>query len=76
MSEVFELYIIYEKPKDYPFQYVARKQKVLKGGQIEAGEIFGVSKNVEHLRRSLSDMGLISVPRFENDDPCILETWF
>ncbi len=73
---VFELYVIYEKPKDYPFQYVARKHAVLKGGQMAVGEVFGVSKNVEHLRTSLRDMGLICVPRFENDDPCIIETWF
>jgi hypothetical protein len=64
------MWVIYAFPVDYPDQYVAR---FWKEGLPTLDVI--TSADLEVVRQKMIDMGLGRIPRFEEDDSCILETW-
>ena len=69
------IYIIYDHPRDYPEHFVCRRQ-IIQGGEISFDERFFLqSENLETIRQFCREMKLYCFPRFENDDPVILETW-
>lgn len=69
-SNALEIWVIYDKPKDFPDHFVARKwlndtptQEVRQSDSLEA------------LRRMLPE-GLYRQPRDKHDDLTIVESWF
>ena len=64
------IWVIYDRPDDYPNQYVARKFH----GNMPTKEFYG-DRDLEVLRAMLARSGLIRFPRDATDDPKILETW-
>ena len=73
MSEVLVIWVIYERPRDYPNSYVVRPQAMVDGMLIASQECV-VAPTLEAARAALPH-GLTMIPRFENDDPAIVETW-
>ncbi len=74
MSQV-EIWTVFEKPTDFPQDYVARRF-VIQGGEPPWGtEEKIVSKSLDLIRASMQARGLILLPRDENDQPRILESW-
>ena len=65
-----EIWVIYDHPRDDPEMFVARMWVL----DQPTGITFA-SPSLDLLRRMLPP-GLHMMPRQENDDPVILETWF
>lgn len=86
MSEPFSVWAVYDHPKDYPEDYVARRWEVevikptRPGGQLvtyketPTDETI-VGKNLDLLRACLAMTGLVCMGRIIGDDPVIIETW-
>lgn len=68
-------YVVYRYPKDYPEDFVIRKNYINKSGEIiPAQHLFAKNKSYENLIKTLP-RNLIRFPRFTEDEPQILETW-
>ena len=76
MSEALNIYVVYNKPKDFPDEYVVRRWVVNSDGTgMPNRNIMLKSRNIDAIRDSLNAVGLHRIQRFVNDDPVILETW-
>jgi hypothetical protein len=73
-SNFFEIWVIYEKPKDYPKYFAVRRQRAT-AGVIVIDKHVQLTDTLEEAR-ALVPEGLTCLPRFENDDPNIVECWF
>lgn len=63
--------VIYEKPKDFPENYVVRIWDTTKPTNIVY-----VSDDLEKCRKEINELGLMLRMGAENaDDPCIVEVW-
>lgn len=67
------MFIIYEKPSDFPEHYVARLWWTLP--EQHATNFTLRSRNIEEIRDLMEGLGLAKLMRNEEDDPVILETW-
>ena len=66
------IFVVTERPKDYPQGYVLRAQLV-RAGRIEMGPAW-TRPTLEGLR-AIIPLGLYRQPRVPHDDPAIVETW-
>lgn len=74
--EVFDVWVIYERPSDHPEHYILRKQSVASDGRIRAALGYFKASDVEQLRKIVRDeLGLTCLCRADADEPQILETW-
>lgn len=68
------MYSIYENPRDYPGQFVARKWVIsCSPVPIATGDVYQ-GASLDEVRKQLPP-GLNCLPRGANDDRCIVETW-
>jgi hypothetical protein len=67
------MWTVYEKPKDYPDGYVARRFEV--AGVITATATSIKSRELEPIREKLARAGLVRLDRNPEDEPQIVETW-
>jgi hypothetical protein len=68
------VFVIYEKPKDYPQGYVVRRWEVAMGSmEAQAMESARVATIEE--ARALIPEGLFRMDRALEDEPQIVETW-
>ena len=74
MCEVtnFEMWVIYDKPKDFPDKYVARKW-IVDEKPVPTGEVL-TGNTLNEIRTKLP-RDLYKVNRSPWDDACIVETW-
>lgn len=68
-----EMWTIYERPKDYPNGYVTRRF-VSNASGTEPDVVAYYSKNLVDAR-AVVPLGRARLPRFRDDDPCIVEVW-
>ena len=73
--DAFEIWTIYEHPKDFPTKYVARLWKVSGGIDPAPEPYLMASDTLEALRDRMLARGLTVLPRDPNDDPSIVENW-
>jgi hypothetical protein len=69
-EEGLPIWVIYDHPKDYPNSYVARCFIY----EQPTNSII-VADDLERLRDTMIEMGLVKLMRMPGDDPVILETW-
>lgn len=65
-------YVIYERPKDFPNNYVVRRYTFFPG-RVEIGEYL-LADSLEQAR-SFIPLGFVPIGRDPTDDPVIIETW-
>ena len=66
---VLPMWMIYDRPKDHPDGFIARRfESIMPTGDTLAGEL-------EELRSTFEAAGLFRLPRSEDDEPQIVETW-
>lgn len=65
-----EIWTVYRHPRDYPDKYVARKGFVPGGA---TNDMF-VADSLDEIH-ALLPRGLVRIPRYEADDPAIVESW-
>jgi len=68
-----EMWIVYDRPLDYPESFVARKTVVGVSAVTISHEMF-TADTLDELR-ALLPPGLYRIHRFEQDDPKIVEVW-
>jgi len=69
------IWTVYENPSDYPDMYVARLWEIGGRSAIAATGQLMVEKRLFKLRQRLRKLGLFCMPRQDDDDPVIVETW-
>ncbi len=73
---VFDVWVIYERPRDHPNHYILRKQSVSADGSIRFAVGFYKASDPEPLRQIVRDeLHLTCLARADADEPQILETW-
>ena len=70
-----ELYVLYEHPRDAPGQWVMRRWTIRQGAVQPVAGYALMAADPEPLRRLMRDEGRVVMPRFDGDDPCIVEVW-
>lgn len=68
------LYVVYEKPKDYPDFFVVRGWTIRHNGLIADPRPIAFEKTLDEARKRIPE-GMYRVEPSENDDPVIVETW-
>jgi hypothetical protein len=68
-----ELWSVYDHPADHPDGYAVRKILVEADGLLPAE--WQLFRSLQEARAALARRGLIRVPRAEEDDPALVETW-
>jgi hypothetical protein len=64
---------VYDHPRDYPHDFVARRW-VAVGAHVQPTSDMFTAPTLDQVR-TLLPPGLVCFPRFENDDPKIVEVW-
>lgn len=70
------MWTVYDHPRDFPNNYVARRFEIGGGGsgpKITTDLMVGF--DLEQMRGYLRSLGLTVIPRSEGDDPVIVECW-
>jgi hypothetical protein len=66
---LLSMWTIYERPKDHPEGYVARRfESIMPTNDLLVGELEG-------LRDTFSRAGMVCLARSADDEPQIVETW-
>ena len=73
MSDLLEMWVIYDHPTDIPDAFVARKW-LIGPGQMGPTESVIKAESLEMLRRLLP-LGFVNIGRSTFDDPKIVEVW-
>ena len=66
-------WVIYDHPKDYPDNFVVRRWEV-SPGRCQPTEDVSLHVTLEESRKSIPNW-TYRIPRFEEDDPTIVEVW-
>ena len=77
MQEEFEMFCVYEKPKDFPNSWVVRRICVIPGllGEIMDQHITLETSTHGEIEEWALKKGLTRLPRSSEDPPQIVETW-
>jgi hypothetical protein len=70
---VLSLWTIYDRPRDFPHSFVARRFEVDKNGDRATNDT--VQGELHILRQSFRHCGLTCIRRADEDDLKIVETW-
>lgn len=73
MSNLLEIWVVCERPSDYPNSFTARKW--LAGEKAEPTQELLVADTLTELRQMIPP-GLYRMPRMPTDGAEIIETWF
>ncbi|MEM1027427.1 MAG: hypothetical protein AAGJ38_05030 [Planctomycetota bacterium] len=74
-TDALVMYVVYERPRDFPNTYVVRRHFTRpKGGTVAEATPWAVAPDLDAARLSLP-LGLHCLTRSPGDDPVIVETW-
>lgn len=71
---VLYTYTIYDHPLDIPTGWVVREWIIGRPGRAQAGRLLIVAGDLKAAREAIPP-GLVMIPRSNEDDPYIVETW-
>lgn len=75
MTKNLSLFTVYDHPKDFPDHFVCRRFDIVDGDVKPTGD-FIKRKTLAGIRKVMNNMNnLTPIPRSEEDDPNIIETW-
>lgn len=77
LNDYVELWVIYERPVDWPDSFVVRRQKVMLADRIERLWIdpIGLAYDTLAAARAALPYGLVNIGRSDDDAPSIKEVW-
>jgi hypothetical protein len=70
---ILSMWTVYDKPKDHPTEFVARRFDCTARGPVATDDAY--TGSLELIRESLLQAGLIRLARHPDDEPQIVETW-
>lgn len=75
MAQVLDMWVVYDHPTDFPDKFVARRWEIRR--EEHPTDDVLTANSLEQLRLTIQREKFCSVqlPRFENDDPVIVEAW-
>lgn len=73
-ASTLEMYVVYQRPRDYPEKFVVRRWAVGDGPEPRATDFFTLHETLEEARESIPSW-LIRFNRSDHDDPCIVESY-
>jgi hypothetical protein len=73
-DEPFIMWVVYEKPRDYPIGWLARMFEITPDGPMPTTTSIKAD-NLKDVRKFLERRGLVCLPRADVDDSIIVETW-
>jgi hypothetical protein len=71
---VLSMWTVYERPKDYPCGFIARRFEVAGPTPKATGQVIK-SVDIDPIRMKLRRAGLVCLTRDPNDEPQIVECW-
>jgi hypothetical protein len=75
MDGKLTMWVIYDHPKDYPHDWVARQWSIGWEGRYAASGNALRSNKLDTLRGQMVKLGLTCLARSPEDDPVIVEAW-
>ena len=69
------LWTVYDHPHDFPHSYVARRFEVSKEHNDPVATSDLIQGELNAIRKSFHQAGLVCLTRNDADDPKIVETW-
>ena len=75
MNNGLAFYTIYDHPLDFPNAFVLRVHTATSEGTTKVSPEAVTAPTLEEIRQKVP-AGLFRLPRFPEDDPKIIETWF
>lgn len=70
-----EIWTVYYNPSDFPGKYVCRRTTIVGGGKLVFDPDALVVDDIAIIRREMMMRGLHQMPRFDGDDPVVVECW-
>lgn len=74
MTDVLEMWIVYDSPTDYPGVFVARKWRIVPGDLPMLSSEVITATSLPAMRAALP-LGLVNIGRMEADEAQIVEVW-
>jgi len=74
MEQIFWQWAIYDHPKDYPDNFVARRWRLGDRGEPIPDQECHVANSLEEARRFIP-AGLVRILPLPGEDPVIVEAW-
>jgi hypothetical protein len=68
------IWSVYDRPDDCPDAYIARRFALFAGDAVATPD-FMAHPDLAMLRARLTNAGLYRIPRYEDDDPRVIESW-
>lgn len=68
----FKIYTLYERPDDYPQEYVVRGTTILPGETIQDPEIYLKHESLEVIQEAMERLGLAFIYRSPEDAPSVM----
>lgn len=72
--DVLSIWTITKSPRDFPGLFVARRHIAHAGATAATDDLYS-SHAIEPLRALFRERGLARIPRAQQDDPVIVESW-
>ena len=66
------MFVIYDRPSDYPDGFIAR---MFLTGKVEIPTLITVTGSLEEIQEKLMEVGMAKLARNTDDDPKIAEVW-
>ena len=75
MSEtLLSIWTVYDRPRDFPEVYVARRHEVSAGASTPTRDVI-CSADLEIIRDEMQRRGLVKLARDPDDEAMIVENW-
>jgi len=74
-SAFLSLWVVYDRPRDFPAHVVVREQAVLPGGDIGLAPVACLYGSLAEMRDEWVERGLFWLERQPGDDPFIVGVW-
>jgi hypothetical protein len=77
-TPILRIYTVYDRPRDYPDEFVVRGCSIFPGNPepVHDIELTARGATLAAVRAPLSDLGLYRQARHPSDDARIVEVWF
>lgn len=75
MTDILEMWVVYDHPKDHPNHFIARRWDVKQGGGLTITRDVIITSDLNSLRIELLAKGKSRMERRLDDDPVIKEIW-
>lgn len=72
---MLKMWVVYERPSDYPDGFIARLWRASSGGVVPSRHEVHTGATLEEVREKLKPYGLHRVSRDPRDEPQIVEMW-